>query len=155
MGVLLMGLIPAIMVGLALGYAICPGSIYYKIFSGLVSAIIFLLLMLYAVTAEPQEMASWYSVESCRREGTCGIMANGKELDDEENTCASWDYSFGTMLRITNVQNKKSVRTVVTDRGPAKALYDRGRKIDLSRKAFSSIADLSQGVIPIQIEMVE
>ena len=28
-------------------------------------------------------VASWYSEESCKREGTSGIMANGKEFNTE------------------------------------------------------------------------
>jgi len=96
--------------------------------------------------------ASWYSVASCRREGTSGIMANGRRLNDGDLTCASWDYSFGTVLRVTNCANQKSVRVVVTDRGPARRLYRRGRIIDLSKAAFDRIANLKEGIISVEVE---
>ena len=96
--------------------------------------------------------ASWYSVESCRREGTSGIMANGRKLKDETYVAASWDYEFGTMLKVTNLENGKMVWVEVCDRGPSRKLYRQGRVLDLSMAAFSAIADLKEGVIPISIE---
>lgn len=103
----------------------------------------------YAITA------SWYSEESCAREGTSGIMANGEEFDDEKLTCASWDYDFGTILEVTAVKTGKTVRVIVTDRGPAKWLYARGREIDLSRKSFFQIAPLEWGVTEVTITEVK
>ena len=38
--------------------------------------------------------ASYYTVASCAREGTSGIMANGRRLNDEKLTAASWFYPF-------------------------------------------------------------
>ena len=117
-----------------------------------VLAIIFLFLFItqnaLAVTA------SWYDTKSCKREGTSGIMANGKELNDNAYTCASWDYRFDTVLRVTNLSNGKRCLVRVTDRGPNKKLYLKGRKIDLSRAAFGRIANLEQGVIEVSIEEV-
>lgn len=98
--------------------------------------------------------ASWYSVESCKREGTSGIMANGKVLNDQNYTAASWDYRFGTILKVTNLNNGKVVRVQITDRGPSKRLYRSGRVLDLSVAAFKAIADLRSGIIPVKIEEV-
>jgi len=112
-----------------------------------------LALLIFAMPCYAQT-ASWYSVESCRREGTSGIMANGEVFNNEKLTCASWDYPFGTKLRITNLRNGQSVVVRVTDRGPAKRLYRVGRTIDLSKRAFSEIAELKQGVIHIEVSEV-
>lgn len=95
---------------------------------------------------------SWYSVKSCLREGTSGIMANGKKLQDDAFTCASWDFPFGTRLRIIAVDSGRIVEVIVTDRGPAKRLYKRGRILDLSQAAFISLAPLSRGIIKVEIE---
>ena len=73
-------------------------------------------------------------------------------MNDEEFTCASWDYNFGDHLYITNADNKKSVIVKVTSRGPARWLYRKGRQIDLSKRAFAEIADLEQGIIPVEIK---
>lgn len=99
--------------------------------------------------------ASWYSVESCRREGTSGIMANGEKLNDSAYTAASWDYSFGTLVEVKNLENGKMVRVKITDRGPSRRLYRQGRVIDLSRAAFSAIAVLRRGVVPVSIKVVK
>jgi len=96
--------------------------------------------------------ASWYSVASCIKEGTSGIMANGRPLNDNEFVCASWDYKFGTVLLVTNVENGKTVRVVCSDRGPSKRLYRMGRRLDLSKAAFGRIANLKQGVINVTVE---
>lgn len=101
------------------------------------------------------DTASWYSVESCKREGTSGICADGSILNDEEKTCASWDYPFGTKLQVVNISNGKSVYCMVTDRGPNRKLYRQGRTIDLSKRAFREIADLKQGVIEIEVEVIK
>jgi len=99
--------------------------------------------------------ASWYSVESCKREGTSGIMANGEVLDDNKLICAIWGIPFGTRIRVVNASNSKSVVVRVADRGPAKRLVKRGRIIDLSKGAFGQIADLKQGLIQVRIEILE
>lgn len=98
--------------------------------------------------------ASWYSVASCKREGTSGIMANGRKLDDEKLTAASWDYPFGTKLKITNLKNQRSIVVSVSDRGPAKRLYRNGRIVDLSKAAFQSIGLLREGIIEVRIEKI-
>lgn len=116
-------------------------------------------LLLFAVMAHADTLtASWYSRESCLREGTSGIMANGRRLDDTKFTCASWDYSFGTLLKITNLKNNKFCIVEVTDRGPTKKLWRQGRVIDLSRQAFKIISGkqgLDEGVLKIKIEVIQ
>lgn len=79
-------------------------------------------------------------------------MANGKELNDEAFTCASWNYPFDTRLSVRNLTNGKKVIVIVSDRGPAKRLARQGRIIDLSKAAFAAIADLKTGVIKVKIE---
>lgn len=121
---------------------------------GAVAIVLFSSCNVTPARADIQETASYYSVKSCLREGTSGIMANGEKLDDNEDTCASWDYAFGTMLRVTNIKNNKVVYVIVKDRGPAKRLYRKGRVIDLSVNAFKQIASLKEGIISVKVEAV-
>ena len=104
--------------------------------------------------AYPAEIqtASYYTYESARREGTSGITASGEKFRDSRLTCASWFYPFGTILKVTSLNNGRSINVTVNDRGPAKRLVKKGRVIDLSKKAFESISPLSAGVIPVRIE---
>lgn len=121
----------------------------------LIIAILLVIMIMRPAYSTQNLTASWYSEASCRREGTSGIMANGRKLNDNNLTCASWDYSFGTRLAVRNLHNGKIVFVTVTDRGPVKRLYRQGRVLDLSKAAFAAIADLKQGIIEIAVERRE
>lgn len=90
-------------------------------------------------------IASWYSDKD---PGVNLLTSSGEPFDDTKLTCATWDYPFDTLLKVTNLLNQKSILCRVNDRGPARRL---NRKIDLSREAFDRIADLEQGLIPIAV----
>jgi rare lipoprotein A len=76
------------------------------------------------------------------------VTANGERYNEEAFTCASMKYKFGTWLKVTNIENLKFVLVRVTDRGGFKKY---GRIIDLSKGAFSKIANLKQGIITVKI----
>ncbi len=103
---------------------------------------------------------SFYSKASCVREGTWqkygGRYADGTRADsiDTDLVVASWDFEFGNRLLVTNLANGKSVRVICRDRGPSKRLYKKGRRADLSKGAFSKIADCKSGVIQVRIERI-
>jgi len=118
-------------------------------------SILLLNLFVGIIRAEEIGYASWYSRESCRREGTSGIMANGKELQDEDYTCAIWGQKFGTIIKVTNIETGASIQVMVTDRGPAKRLVKKGRVIDLSRASFQAICPLEKGLCKVKIEIIK
>ncbi len=78
------------------------------------------------------------------------ITASGEVFSQQKLTAAHKTLPFGTVLKVTNRQNSKSINVTVTDRGP----FIEGRVIDLSKLAFTSIANLSSGVINVNIEVV-
>lgn len=98
--------------------------------------------------------ASWYSRESCLKESGQYVMGNGKELRDEDYTCAIWGYKFDTILKVTNIENGLSVKVKVTDRGPAERLVKKGRRIDLSYAAMRRLDGIKQGVISVKVEVL-
>lgn len=53
----------------------------------------------------------------------------------------------GTLVKVTNLENGKSVVVTIDDRGP----YVDGRIIDLSDDAFARLAPLSKGTVSVQI----
>ena len=93
-------------------------------------------------------IASWYSVKSSGL-----ITANGERFNEDALTCASMDYKFNTLLKVTNLENGKSVIVRVNDRGNFKKKYN--RIIDLSKGAFAKIANLKQGIIKVNIKVVK
>jgi uncharacterized protein YabE (DUF348 family) len=54
---------------------------------------------------------------------------------------------FGTVVRVTNLANGRTVTVTIRDRGPT----GEGRIIDLSDDAFSRLAPLGEGVLQVQI----
>lgn len=77
--------------------------------------------------------------------------ASGEIYRHEFKTAAHKVLPFGTRVRVTNVNNGKSVVVKVNDRGP----FVRGRIVDLSRSAFSTIADTRQGIVEVELRVVE
>ena len=78
--------------------------------------------------------------------------ASGKRYDKNKLTAAHKSFPFGTKVRVTNEANGKSVVVEVIDRGP----FVRGREIDLSRKAFYTIASSSgMGYIKVTLEVLQ
>ena len=101
--------------------------------------------------------ASWYSRESLVKEGTWKdgkerMMANGQKCDDKQNTCATRLYSLGKILLVTNRENGRSIQVTVSDRVGKRFATTR---IDLSKGAFSQIADLNQGLAKVTVEVID
>ena len=123
--------------------------------AGIATAILFYLFVFCAVCHA--EEASYYTRESCRREGTSGTFtASGEIYNEDAKTAAMWGVPFNTRVKVTNLNNHKSVIVRINDRGPAKRLVRRGRVIDLSKGAFLKIASLRQGIIRnVKVEVLE
>lgn len=62
-------------------------------------------------------------------------------------TAAHRTLPIGTVVRVTNLDNGKSVNVIVRDRGPSAE----GRIIDLSHHAFGLLAPLDEGVLNVRI----
>jgi len=95
--------------------------------------------------------ASWYSRRS---PGIRKHTANMEIFDDNAMTAAMWGVPFHQRVRVTNLENGKSIVVRVNDRGPHKRYFRRGRIIDLSKKAFSEISGLKEGLIKVEIELL-
>lgn len=100
--------------------------------------------------------ASYYTYASCIREGTSGIMANGRRLQDEGIcTAAMWKVPFGQKVKVRNIKNNREIIVTITDRGPAKRLVRKGRIIDLNYEAMRQLDGIKQGVIQVEITILK
>jgi rare lipoprotein A len=77
--------------------------------------------------------------------------ASGERFDPEAMTMAHPSLPFGTRVRVTNLENQRSVDVVVNDRGPAVA----GRIADLSLGAARRIGMITRGVVDAMLEIIE
>jgi rare lipoprotein A len=78
--------------------------------------------------------------------------ASGALYDKTALTAAHRTLPFGTVVRVTNLTNRRTVEVTVTDRGP---FSHNNRIIDLSRKAAERIDMIQDGVVPVRIEIVK
>lgn len=75
---------------------------------------------------------------------------SGEIFDKNKLTCASNHFEMGTILKVTNVENQKSVIVRVNDKGSFT-----GKKIDLSEGAFKKISILERGVLKIVVKVLK
>ena len=89
--------------------------------------------------------AAWYGGRFHGRK-----TASGERFNKNKLTAAHRKLPFGTVVRVTNEKNGRSVEVRITDRGP----YGGGRVIDLSEAAARKIGMISAGVARVRIEIV-
>lgn len=77
--------------------------------------------------------------------------SSGERFDNTKYTAAHKTLPFGTMVRVTNLANGKWVDVRVNDRGP----YSKKLEIDITKKAFTEIANKNSGIINVNIEIIE
>jgi rare lipoprotein A len=89
------------------------------------------------------------SVYASRRDGYAGgRAASGERVHSGALTAAHRSLPFGTMVRVTNRRNNKSVVVRINDRGP----FVRGRVIDLTPAGASAIG--FSGLAPVSLSVV-
>ncbi|WP_112713255.1 septal ring lytic transglycosylase RlpA family protein [Moritella yayanosii] len=100
----------------------------------------------YARSHDLVGQASWYGK---RFHGK--LTASGETYNMRAYTAAHKTLPFGTVVKVINTTNNKSVEVKINDRGP----FVRGRVIDLSQKAFEQMGSTNQGVVPVRIEILD
>jgi rare lipoprotein A len=76
--------------------------------------------------------------------------ASGERFDPHALTCAHRSLPLGTVLRVTNLSNGRSVLVRVNDRGP----FTRSRILDMSLAAARDIDMVRAGKALVRIEIV-
>ena len=76
--------------------------------------------------------------------------ASGELFDPTALTMAHRTLPFGTRVRVTNLENQRSVEVVVNDRGPFVA----GRIADLSEAAARRIGMVADGVVEALLDIL-
>jgi rare lipoprotein A len=89
--------------------------------------------------------ASWYGP---RFHGK--LTANGEIYDQMALTAAHKTLKFGTLLKVTNPKNGKSVIIRINDRGP----YIGDRELDLSKGSAIKLGLIEKGVSRVKIQEV-
>jgi len=81
------------------------------------------------------------------------VVASGEKYDKEALTAAHKTLAFGTMVKVTNLRNNKSVVVRVNDRGPHGG--SKTKIIEITSRAAKEIDMIKEGKAKVQIEVVE
>jgi len=87
--------------------------------------------------------ACWYGPRLHGR-----ITASGERFNQNKLTAAHKSLPFGSKARVTNLENKKSVRVTINDRGP----HVGDCAIDVSRAAANRLGMVENGIVRVKIE---
>ena len=90
--------------------------------------------------------ASWYG-KAHQGQRT----ASGERFDMRALTAAHRTLPFGTIVRVTNLGNSRSVNVRINDRGP----FRRGRIIDLSYEAAKKLGIAARGTALVEITVID
>jgi rare lipoprotein A len=89
-------------------------------------------------------LASWYGAKHHGKR-----TASGEIFDQSKFTAAHRTLPWGSIVKVTNLDNGKSVEVRINDRGP----FKKGRIIDLSRAAARALVMVKSGVSPVRMEL--
>ena len=102
-----------------------------------------------AVQEMREGLASYYG-----REFHGKTMASGTRFDMNAMVAAHPAYPFGTLVRVTNLRNGRSVQVRVLDRGPASGPRAAGVIIDLSYGAAQRLGFVRDGRTRVRVEVL-
>jgi rare lipoprotein A len=89
-------------------------------------------------------IASWYGP------GFHGkATANGEAYDQNDMTAAHRTLPMPSIVRVTNLENGRSIKLRINDRGP----FAQGRIIDLSRRGAQLLGFYNAGTAPVRVEI--
>jgi rare lipoprotein A len=94
-------------------------------------------------------VASWYGNETRRQQGG-HMTANGEAFDPAKPTAAHKLLPLPVHVRVTNLENGRSMILRVNDRGP----FVQGRIVDLSAGAARQLGFYEKGTARVKVETV-
>lgn len=84
------------------------------------------------------------------------LTASGERFDQNALTAAHRTYPFGTIVRVTNLDNGRSIVLRINDRGPFGPAKKAARKIiDVSRAAAAELGFVRKGRTVVRLEVLE
>tara|TARA_Y100001970_G_scaffold239479_1_gene301491 strand:- start:44 stop:490 length:447 start_codon:yes stop_codon:yes gene_type:complete len=91
-------------------------------------------------------IASYYGKEFHRK-----LTANGQRFNMYKVSAAHKTLPLGTRVKVTNLNNGKSIRLTINDRGP----FKKGRILDLSYKAAQKLGFVNEGTTKVRIDVIK
>jgi rare lipoprotein A len=80
--------------------------------------------------------------------------ASGTIFRNDDLVAAHPSYPFGSVVRVVNLRNQRSIDLRIIDRGPAPAIRARGVIIDVSRAAAERLGFIRAGRTRVRVEVL-
>jgi rare lipoprotein A len=80
--------------------------------------------------------------------------ASGERFDQRKLVAAHRRLPFGTTVRVTNLENGRSVVVRIIDRGPYGRNHRKGCIIDLSKAAARRIRSVQDGIVRVRVRVL-
>ena len=87
--------------------------------------------------------ASWYSLG--------GRTASGELVNHKTLTAAHKTLPFGTLVKVINLDNNKSIVVRINDRGP----FIKGRDLDVSKQTAIELDFIKKGIVKVRYQVVK
>ena len=81
--------------------------------------------------------------------------ASGLKFDNRKAVAAHRRFPFGTVVRVTNLDNGKSVNVTIVDRGPHGKNRREGAIIDLSQAAARQLDMIEDGQVRVRLDVLK
>jgi rare lipoprotein A len=94
-------------------------------------------------------LASWYGPGFQGEE-----TASGEIFDQRQLVAAHRTLPFGSIVRVTNLENGRRIRLRIIDRGPYGRNYRKGTVIDVSRAAARRLGFIRTGLVRVRLEVI-
>jgi rare lipoprotein A len=95
---------------------------------------------------EETGIASWYGADFHGKR-----TANGEDYDMNELTAAHRTLPMPSIVRVTNLENGRSIKLRINDRGP----FARGRILDVSRRGAQLLGFDTNGTARVRVQILE
>lgn len=95
-------------------------------------------------------LASFYGLAFEGQKTTSGEIFHSKEM-----VAAHPSYPFGTVVRVTNLENNDTVQVRIIDRGPTAVNRKEGVIIDISKGAAEKLKMITDGRVRVQVDVLE
>jgi rare lipoprotein A len=94
-------------------------------------------------------LASFYGYQFAGRP-----TASGRDFHPDEMVAAHRTLPLGTTVRVTNLENGRSVTVEIIDRGPYRGNRRRDCVIDVSRRAASRLGFIRDGLTRVRVDVL-
>jgi len=82
------------------------------------------------------------------------MTASGVRFDTHAMVAGHPTYPFGTVVRVTNLQNGRSAKVRIVDRGPARRLRRSGVIVDVSRAVAQRLGFIPAGRARVRLDVL-